>query len=101
MKILINEGQYKKLLSEDKLLAIQKLVDMTITNEYDFVCKVVISPPNNFNPQYSAVIYFKDVNSESMNIPNYFRKKEKVMNDVWNIIYRYTNTTVSLYQKNC
>jgi len=100
MKIIITESQHK-LLVENKLLALQKLVDSQITDKYDFVCKVVITPPHHYNVQHSAHVYFKDMSSLSMNVPKYFKMKEDVMNEVWSIIYNFTNETVSLYQKHC
>lgn len=101
MKIVINEGQYKKLLSENKISLIQKLVDKTITDKHNFVCKIIISPPHHYNQQYSANIYFKDIINPKMSAGKYFQMKEDVMNEVWKLIYDFTNETVSLYQKSC
>ena len=101
MKYIITENQYKRILSENKLSVIQKLVDSQITDRYDFVCKVVVTPPHFYNKQYAANVYFKDIDIRAMNIPNYWRMKEEVLDEVWHIIYDFTNETVSLYQKSC
>lgn len=100
MKYIITELQHK-LIIESKLSILQKLVDREITDKYDFVCKVVITPPHHYNAQYSARVYFKDVDIRVMSIPNYFRKKEEIMDEVWGLIYDFTNETVSLYQSSC
>ena len=101
MKLIINKNQYNKLLVESKISALQKLVDSQITDKYDFVCKVVIAPPHHYNVQYSANVYFKEVDNRKMTLPKYWKMKEEVMDEVWELIYGFTNETVSLYQKIC
>ena len=101
MKLIINKNQYNKLLVESKISALQKLVDSQITDKYDFVCKVVIAPPHHYNPQYSATIYFKEIDNSKMTLPKYLKMKEEVMDEVWELIYGFTNETVSLYRKIC
>lgn len=101
MKIIINKKQYKKIISESKINAIQNIVDVMITSKYDFVCKVVIVPPHHYNIQYSAHIYFKDIMDPNLSAGKYFQMKEDVMNEVWRAIYNFTNETTSLYQKSC
>lgn len=101
MKIIISEKQNEKLGQDLKVQAIQKLIDTTITNRYDFVCKVVITPPHHYNLQYSAHIYFKDISETRYSVSKYFQKKEDVMNELWFLVHDFTNETVSLYQKYC
>jgi hypothetical protein len=101
MKIKINESQYSNLLSENKLSIIQKLVDKTIIDKYDFICKIIITSPHHYNLQYSANIYFKDIVNSKISPGKYFQMKEDVMNEVWKLIYTFTNEPVSLYQKSC
>jgi hypothetical protein len=101
MKIIISEIQSKRLLNEIRIDVLQKLVDSQITNDYDLVCKIDITPPHYYNKQYSAHVYFKDVDIMSMNIPNYFKMKEEIMDEVWHLIYDFTGETVSLYKHNC
>lgn len=101
MEVIINENQYNNLISKKKLMAIQSLVDLTIANKYDFICKIVISPPNHYNPQCSAHVYFKDMSETSYAPGNYFRVRANIMDEVWRTIYEFTNETVSLYQNSC
>ena len=101
MKLIINKNQYNKLLVESKISVLQKLVDSQITDKYDFVCEVVIAPPHHYNVQYSANVYFKDIDHRKMTYTNYWKMKEEVMDEVWELIYNFTNETVSLYKKSC
>lgn len=101
MKFLLTNSQYKKLITESKIETLQKLIDKLIVDKYDFVCKIIITPPHHYNAQYSAHFYFKDIYMAGLNPGKYFQMKEDVMNEVWHLVYTFTNETLSIYQKSC
>ena len=101
MKFIVTEIQSKRLLSEIRIDVLQKLVDSQITNNYDFVCKIDITPPHYYNKEYSAHVYFKDIDLRSINVPNYWKMKEEILDEVWELIYNFTGESVSLYKKSC
>lgn len=100
MKFIITESQYK-ILTENKILVMQKLVDTLITNKFDSVCKVDITPPHFYSTSYSVRVHFKDMVSLSMGSREYFRMKTDVKNEVWGLIRDFTNEQVSVYEKIC
>ena len=101
MKYIITESQYE-LLNESKITSIQTLVDSLVTPKYDFICKIVIKPPHYYNKNYSAHIFFKDLSYRTTDeFVDYYKAKDEVLDEVWKVIFNFTNEPVSLYKQSC
>ena len=101
MKFIITEEQEQKLILR-KTQIIKSLIDRQITDTEDVVCKVEVSPPSEIGQHFSVYIYFELLaNTEFEYLQEYRFKQEDIANEIWQIVYNFTNEPLFLYFKTC